>query len=88
MQEIINFFNTLGAGIDKALEGATKLTSKLMVIFFMWLMVAIVLFIIGTIGNYVGGALIAFSVISNIIWFILCVLLGVIETQKYLDTHY
>lgn len=58
--------------MDQAINGAETLVSKLMVIFFIWLAISIPLYLIGLAGSYVGGGLIALSIISNIVWCVLC----------------
>ena len=68
IQTLVDFTKQL----DQAVNGAETLVSKLMVIFFIWLAVSIPLYLIGLAGSYVGGGLIALSIVSNIIWCVLC----------------
>lgn len=69
---MLEFLADLGKQIDTTLSQVESVPAKLIVIFFMWLLGAIPLFLIGVAGAYVAGALTMLSVLSNIIWLCLC----------------
>jgi len=74
-------------GVDDAIKNAGTLPVQLIVIFFLWLIVSIPLYLLGVIGAYIAGGLIALSVISNIIWSVLCIIISVLLIKKYLENN-
>lgn len=69
---MILYLTSFGKQIDAALNESISVASKLVVIFFLWLLVSIPLFLLAIVGAYFSGWLIALSIISNILWIIIC----------------
>jgi hypothetical protein len=82
IQTLVNFTKQM----DLAINGAETLVSKLMVIFFIWLGVSIPLYLIGIAGSYVGGSLIALSIVANIVWCVLCGILVGTNISREMET--
>jgi hypothetical protein len=56
-------------------------SSKVLTIFILWVSGTFILFLIGAIGGIFSGWLIAFSIVANIIWIVVAILVGGIITQ-------
>lgn len=79
MQILVNYMKIF----EGYLAQLESLQAKIFLVFLLWVCGALVLCLIGAIGGIFSGWFIAFSIVANIVWIIMAMLIGAIISEDF-----